>query len=289
MFIHSSVDGCLGCFRFSAIMNDAAGNNRCVHFVCVDVFNSLGYILRSGISGRYVNSTLNFFEELPHFFRVCIPLNSQQQRTRIPTSPRPCQHLAAFLVLAIAVDGVLARVIARSGPTPGDAGRRLLCCSDLSLGGMSMRGFARLKTSPSAALFFIPGRVPQQLRERQALPPVLWVASESCLEAPKFHIFDDTFDAAQFSFVTEAFAVTTRGRSQACEDGRGRSWLQPFGVGRAVLARGAVPAPPLPAGLPPACARLCAGLPGARRASGGAAPQPSPASLARSAVSAPPP
>ena len=47
-FIHSSVDGHLGCFHVLAIVNSAAGNNG-IHEILV----SSGYMPRSGIAGSY--------------------------------------------------------------------------------------------------------------------------------------------------------------------------------------------------------------------------------------------
>ena len=47
LYIHSTVDGCLGCFPLWAVMNNAA-----VH-MHVHVFISLGYVPNSGIAGTY--------------------------------------------------------------------------------------------------------------------------------------------------------------------------------------------------------------------------------------------
>lgn len=50
MFIHLSVDGCLGCFYILAMMNGAA-MKFCVQAVMgTEVFNSPGGVLRSGIA-----------------------------------------------------------------------------------------------------------------------------------------------------------------------------------------------------------------------------------------------
>ena len=51
-FIHSSVDGCLGCFHVLAIVNSAAMNNG-MH-VSFSVLVSSGYVPRSGIADRMV-------------------------------------------------------------------------------------------------------------------------------------------------------------------------------------------------------------------------------------------
>ena len=50
-FIHSSVDGHLGCFNVLAIVNSAAMNNG-IH-VSFSIFVSSGYMSRSGIAGSY--------------------------------------------------------------------------------------------------------------------------------------------------------------------------------------------------------------------------------------------
>ena len=50
-FIHSSVDGHLGCFHVLAIVNSAAVNNG-IH-VPFSILVSSGYMSRSGIAGSY--------------------------------------------------------------------------------------------------------------------------------------------------------------------------------------------------------------------------------------------
>ena len=50
-FIHSSVDGHLGCFQVLAIVNSAAMNNG-IH-VSFSILVSSGYMPRSGIAGSY--------------------------------------------------------------------------------------------------------------------------------------------------------------------------------------------------------------------------------------------
>ena len=50
-FIHSFVDGHLGCFHVLAIVNSAAMNNG-IH-VSFSILVYLGYMPRSGITGSY--------------------------------------------------------------------------------------------------------------------------------------------------------------------------------------------------------------------------------------------
>ena len=50
-FIHSSVDGHLGCFHVLAIVNSAAMNDG-IH-VSLSMLASSGYMPRSGIAGSY--------------------------------------------------------------------------------------------------------------------------------------------------------------------------------------------------------------------------------------------
>ena len=58
LFIHSSVDGNLGCFHVLAIVNSAAVNNG-IH-VSVSVFISSGYMLGMGLLGHMVILFLAF-------------------------------------------------------------------------------------------------------------------------------------------------------------------------------------------------------------------------------------
>ena len=58
-FIHSSVDGHLGCFHVLVIVNSAAMNNG-IH-VSFSILVSSGYVARSGIAGSYGGFTPSFF------------------------------------------------------------------------------------------------------------------------------------------------------------------------------------------------------------------------------------
>ena len=66
-FIHSSVNGHLGCFYSLAIVNSAAVNNG-IH-VSFSTLVSSGYMPRSGIAGSYGSFIPSFFKESPY----CLP------------------------------------------------------------------------------------------------------------------------------------------------------------------------------------------------------------------------
>ena len=53
-FVYSSVHGHLGFFYFWAVVNNSAISSNVHIFVRTYVFISLGYTLRSGISGSYI-------------------------------------------------------------------------------------------------------------------------------------------------------------------------------------------------------------------------------------------
>ena len=66
-FIHSSVDGHLGCFHILAIVNSVAVNNG-IH-VPLSILVFLGYMPRSGIAGLYGGFIPIFFKDSPY----CLP------------------------------------------------------------------------------------------------------------------------------------------------------------------------------------------------------------------------
>ena len=61
-FIHSFIDGHLGCFHVLAIVNGAAVNNG-IH-VSLSVLVSSGYMPRSGIAGSYGGFIPSFLRNL---------------------------------------------------------------------------------------------------------------------------------------------------------------------------------------------------------------------------------
>ena len=73
MFIHSSVNGCSGCFQTFAIFNNASVNT-CVHvFMWIYVSISSGHTLRSRIAGSYVTLCLTLQGTVKLLFKTTAP------------------------------------------------------------------------------------------------------------------------------------------------------------------------------------------------------------------------
>ena len=99
-FIHSSVDGHLGCFHVLAVINSAAMNNG-IH-VSFSILVSSGYMPRSGIAGSYGALFLVFWgiPTLSSVVSVSIYIPTKSARVFLFSTPSP-----AFIVCRLFDNG----------------------------------------------------------------------------------------------------------------------------------------------------------------------------------------
>ena len=90
IFIHSPVDGHLGCFHVLAIVNSAALNIGVHVPFQIRIFSR--YIPKIGIAGSYGNSIFSFLKNLYTVPIVAAPDNILINSVTVPFSPHPLQH-----------------------------------------------------------------------------------------------------------------------------------------------------------------------------------------------------
>ena len=102
-FIHSSVEGHLGCFQVLDITNNAAMNiveQMSLWYECA----SFGYIPKSGIDGPFGRFIPSFLKNCHTYFQSgCTSLHFYQQWMSVSLTPHPLQHELSFVFLILVI------------------------------------------------------------------------------------------------------------------------------------------------------------------------------------------
>ena len=104
-FIHSFMDGHLGCFHILTFVSAPVNIGAHISFQ-VSVFVFFGEILSSGITGSYGNPIFNFLRLHSIFHSGYTSLHSHQQCTRISFSWHLCQYLFVVFFTSAILPGV---------------------------------------------------------------------------------------------------------------------------------------------------------------------------------------